>query len=124
MFYLTGTNNPRFNVNSGSTIKFTAPTTGTYAGILFFQARNATADFSILNSDSNSIVEGAIYLKNTRLHLNSYGATSPNTNWTMYIVRGIEVNSHSNLDINFRIETSSVPLPAGLSSNNVVRLLK
>ncbi len=119
MFYLTGTtNNPRFNINSNSHIEFSAPTSGTYAGIVFFQARDAVADFSILNSDSSSIVEGTIYLPNSPLHLNSNGNISESSPWTAIIVKTLELNSNSILHINADYASSSVPVPVALAGGS------
>ncbi len=127
MVYLMGNNNPRFNINSDSHIELRAPRTGTYAGIVFFQQRNGTADFSILNSDSTSFVEGVIYPPNTPLHLNSYGRLSPNTPWTMVITSKLSVNSFSVLRMNADYDESNVPLPAAVqaaSTGGLVRLIK
>jgi Putative Flp pilus-assembly TadE/G-like len=128
MFYLTGTNNPRFNFNSDSHVDFSAPTSGTYAGIAFFQQRGATADFSILNSDSTSSLEGVVYLPSTPVHLNSFGSLSASTPWTIIIADKLEVNSGSTLRVNANYAASTVPVPAGLggSSNTTehVRLIK
>ncbi len=116
MFFLTGDeNNPRFNINSGSHINFSAPTSGTYAGMVFYQDRDVeSADFSILNSDSSSIIEGVIYLPTTGLHLNSHGNISAASPWTILITHTLEVNSHSVLNIRTNYADSSVPVPAGL----------
>ena len=128
MFYLTGINNARFSINSNSEINISAPTTGTYAGIAIFQERNSTADYSVLNSNSNSQVEGVIYLPDTALHLNSNGSLngslSETTPWTIVVADKVEVNSNSTLNVNANYESSLVPLPAGLTggSGRMVRL--
>lgn len=126
MLYLTGSNNARFNFNSGSHVQLKAPRTGTYAGIAIFQQRNSSADFSILNSDSTSSIEGVIYLPSTPLHLNSYGELSPNTPWTMVISSKLEVNSWSVLRLNADYDDSDVPVPALIEQANarMVRLSK
>ena len=123
MFYFTGNNNSRFNINSGSHIDFKALSTGTYAGMVFFQQRNISgADFSILNSDSTSKVEGVIYLPSTSLKLNSNGNLSAATPWTSVIADKIEVNSISTLRLNANYAASTVPVPAGLGGGGKVRL--
>ena len=90
---------------------------GDHAGVVFFQARDADADFSILNSDSSSIIEGVIYLPNSPLHLNSYGNISDNSPWSAIVVKTLEVNSHSTLHINTDYESSSVPVPFGIGGD-------
>lgn len=125
MFYLTGGNNTRFNFNSDSHVEFHGRVAGDHAGIVFFQARDSDADFSILNSDSSSIIEGVIYLSNTPLHLNSYGNISDSSPWSAIVVKTLEVNSHSTLHINVNYELSTVPVPFGIGgdpSQQIVRL--
>jgi hypothetical protein len=117
-FYLTGNINPRFNINSDSHIDFSAPVSGAYAGIIFFQSRTAVADFSILNSDSSSKLEGTIYLPKSGLHLNSVGSISDATPWTAIVVDTLEINSHSILHVNTDYSGSSVPVPAGLGATS------
>lgn len=114
MMYLEGSNNARFNINSDSHIEFRGRTSGPYAGMVFFQERGSRADYSILNSDSSSIIEGVIYLPSTSLHLNSKGAISSASPWTGIIVDKLELNSDSVMNINTDYASSSVPPPAGI----------
>ncbi len=114
MMYLEGSNNARFNINSGSHIEFRGRTSGKYAGLVFFQERGSRADYSILNSDSSSIIEGVIYLPSTPLHLNSKGVISNASPWTGIIVDKLELNSDSVMNINTDYASSSVPVPAGI----------
>lgn len=72
---ITG-NSVFFYINSGQWImngsahaNLVAETTGTYAGILFYQNKNDTSQF-ILNGDSTSAWQGAIYLPGANLDLN------------------------------------------------------
>lgn len=72
---ITG-NSVFFYINSGQWImngsahaNLVAQTTGTYAGILFYQNKSDTSQF-ILNGDSTSVWQGAIYLPGGNLDLN------------------------------------------------------
>lgn len=114
MMYFEGGNNTRFNINSDSHIEFRGRTSGPYAGLVFFQERGSRADYSILNSDSSSIIEGVIYLPSTPLHLNSRGRISSASPWTAIIVDRLELNSDSIMNINTDYASSSVPVPAGI----------
>ena len=114
MMYFEGSNNPRFNINSDSHIEFRGRKSGPYAGLVFFQERGSRADYSILNSDSSSIIEGIIYLPSTPLHLNSKGRISSASPWTAIIVDKLELNSDSIMNINTDYASSSVPVPAGI----------
>ncbi len=126
MFFFTGNNNSRFNINSNSNVDFKAPVSGPYAGIVFFQERNiAGADFSILNSGSTSKIEGVIYLPSTPLHLNSFGSLTESSPWTIIIADKLHMNSGSILRMNANYAVSSVPVPVALShGNSQVRLVE
>ncbi len=50
------------NMNGGATVQLSAPTSGTYAGILFYQDRRATYQTNKFNGNSNSAYQGAIYM--------------------------------------------------------------
>jgi Flp pilus assembly protein TadG len=56
------------SMNGGATVNLTSSTTGTYAGILFYQDRRATAGGSnTVNGNSASALQGAIYFKSQDL---------------------------------------------------------
>jgi hypothetical protein len=125
MFYHTGSNNARLNVNSGSHVEIKAPSSGPQAGIAVFQEHDSTADHSILNSDSSSRIEGVIYFPNTPLHLNSAGKLAKSAPWTIVIVKELLLNSHSVMHVKADFESSTVPRPealGGATSSAVVRL--
>lgn len=57
----TGTT-PQIDLNGGATLDLRAPTTGDYAGLLFFQDRNATnVSGNKINGNASSVLEGAFY---------------------------------------------------------------
>ncbi|HWA96397.1 MAG TPA: pilus assembly protein TadG-related protein [Terracidiphilus sp.] len=55
--------------NGGANINLVAPTTGTYAGILYYQAHGDSSSV-ILNGNSNTVWQGAIYVPSAQLTLN------------------------------------------------------
>lgn len=59
-------------MNSGSTANLVAPTTGTYAGILIYEGKSDSQAMAI-DSGSTSVYQGAIYLPDAQLTLNSGG---------------------------------------------------
>ncbi len=65
-------------MNSGSTAQLVAPTSGTYAGILFYQS-STDSSAMILDGNSTSKFEGAIYAPDAQLTLNSSGNTAAYT---------------------------------------------
>jgi len=53
------------NINAGAQLNMSAATTGTYAGILFYQNRGATANVvNKINGNSSSTFQGAFYFPN------------------------------------------------------------
>jgi Flp pilus assembly protein TadG len=60
----------QLNFNAGSTVKLSAPTTGTLAGIAIWQAASDTNEIN-LDSGSTSEYNGAIYAPTAELTLNS-----------------------------------------------------
>jgi len=70
MFYLMG-DKGRTNFNSFARVDLTAPTSGPYQSILFFQARDRRDDQMIINSDGNIRLEGVVYNPASELMWNS-----------------------------------------------------
>lgn len=108
MFYLD--DGAALVLNSGSTAVLSAPTTGPYAGILFFEDR-ATGGGTphVLNSDASSMLVGAVYFPKGSVLLNSgstFGGLAPHTS---IIAQSIEVNSDSHLVLNNDLTSTSVP---------------
>jgi hypothetical protein len=51
------------DINGGANIQLKAPTTGTYAGVLFYQDRRATdSGTNKINGNATSTIQGAIYM--------------------------------------------------------------
>ena len=56
------------NVNGGATLQLTAPTSGTYKGILFYQDRRAPeSSADTLNGNASSKLQGALYFPSQEL---------------------------------------------------------
>lgn len=84
-------------MNGGSAThgNLVAPTTGTYAGILFFQARTDSNQF-ILNGDSSSAWQGAIYIPDGNLLLNGGSNVAA---YTIVVADTITVNGNNKFTI-------------------------
>ncbi|MBS3960544.1 MAG: hypothetical protein KGZ61_01725 [Sandarakinorhabdus sp.] len=83
------------NINGGATINLTAPTTGTYAGVLFYQDRRAPAtnQTNKMNGNSTSTFRGAMYFPNQELQFN--GTTGMNTNCIQLVARRLTFTGNS-----------------------------
>jgi Flp pilus assembly protein TadG len=111
-------NGVTFYVASGSVIfngtnhvNLVAPTTGTYAGILFFQSSSDT-QAAILNGDSTSVFQGALYFPGANLTLNGDGS---GTAYTIVVASTMVLNGD-----NINNDYSSLPGGSPVRSNTAV----
>jgi len=65
MFYLT--NGATLRINGGATMNLSAPTTGDWAGLLFFGNRTQASALNRVNGNSSTILQGAIYFPSQEL---------------------------------------------------------
>jgi Flp pilus assembly protein TadG len=107
-FHFTGDKSYLF-VDSNSTTDFTAPKSGPYKGILFYQDRNSTAGTSQLDSGNHSRLDGVVYFPNTNLHLDSNGDTL--SEWTIWVAKSLKVDSKAKLVVRNYDTTSTTPAP-------------
>ncbi len=64
-FYFTDT--ARLTLNGTATINLRAPTSGPYAGLLFFGDRDGTSGTNIINGASGSTFDGAVYFSGSNV---------------------------------------------------------
>ncbi len=84
---------PGFNLNGGATLTLTAPSTGTYAGILFYQDRRSTAA-SNFNGGSTARLTGALYFPGGDLTFN--GGVGAQATCTRIIAGTVRFNGGAN----------------------------
>jgi len=73
-----------------SNVSLSAPTSGTYSGILFFQAHGITSDaVFVANLINNSKLEGAIYLPDGDV---SYGVSALSSAYNILVAKDIHLN--------------------------------
>ncbi|WP_439545475.1 pilus assembly protein TadG-related protein [Sandarakinorhabdus sp.] len=105
-------------INGGATINLTAPTSGTYRGVLIYQDRRAPAmgDTLQINGNSASTLQGAIYAPRNEILMN--GTTGMNTNCLQLIGYRLTFTGNSRI-------TNVCPAMsnAGAFRGNIVRLL-
>jgi hypothetical protein len=76
-------------MNGGARISMTAPSTGTYAGILFYQDRRASnMATNIINGNSSSLLQGALYFPRQELQMN--GTSGMNTRCIQIVARRVD----------------------------------
>ncbi|HEY1543387.1 MAG TPA: TadE/TadG family type IV pilus assembly protein [Xanthobacteraceae bacterium] len=115
MFYLTGSN-ANLDQGSNSYLNVTAPTSGTYQGVVFFQSRTANTSANRFGGGSNTIVQGAVYFPNGTAEINSNGAVMANGDYTIWIVKYLQIDSGATLQVNSNYTGSTTPLASGVST--------
>ena len=60
----------QIDMNGGAQLNLTAPSTGTYAGVLLYQHRNAPLTNQHINGNSSSRIDGAFYMPSTEITFN------------------------------------------------------
>jgi Flp pilus assembly protein TadG len=98
-----------------SNVSLSAPTSGTYSGILFFQAHGITSDaVFVANLINNSKLEGAIYLPDGDV---SYGVSALSSAYNILVAKDI----HLNVAVGsvFGDDYSSLEEGSPLNGNNV-----
>lgn len=104
-FYITGGGS--VTINGTTNVQFKAPTTGTYAGILFYQDPNDTSSAKI-NGTSSSIFQGALYFPSASLDFSGTGTTfNSGAAYTVIVSDALVVNGTATVDINS--DFSSLP---------------
>ncbi len=109
-------------VNASSNINITAPTTGDFKGIAFYQDRRATdcSNCNKINGNSSSIITGALYFPKQELQYNGSGTTVATC--TMFVARRITFTGNSATSNKFK--KLSDCSAQGLPSNSTLRMVR
>ncbi|PWE18373.1 hypothetical protein DDZ18_01850 [Marinicauda salina] len=104
-------NNGRVRMNGTATVDLTAPSSGTYAGVLFFGDRNnGSAVDAIFNGTADSSLEGVLYFPNQEVMMR--GDFNGSAGCTRVISRWVDVSGNTSFDsncANASIPTVDVP---------------
>lgn len=95
----------QWNMNGGSHADLIAQTTGTYAGILFFQSRDDSSQL-IVNGDATTAWQGAVYVPDGQLLLNGGSNVAA---YTFIVADTILVNGNNK----FTVGSDYSSLPGG-----------
>lgn len=86
-FFLT--NGASLKINGSAEIQLSAPTSGTYSGLLFFGDRSGAPVSNLLNGSAGSVFNGATYFPND--HLEIRGSNSVGAGCTQFIARTLDL---------------------------------
>jgi Flp pilus assembly protein TadG len=115
MFYLTGSD-ANLNQGSSSSMNFTAPTSGNYQGIVFFQDRNASTPANQFGGSSTTVIQGTVYFPNGTAEINCNGTVMANGDYTVWIVKRLQIDSGASLQVNSNYSGSATPIPNAVSN--------
>jgi len=96
-------------LNGTATITLQSPATGTYAGVLFYQDRDAVFNPNqpaIINGTLNSRLEGAFYFPNGALRIN--GDATQTSDCMQLVARTIEINGNARLSLGLCEERGAI----------------
>ncbi len=100
-------------MNGNSQANFSAPTSGSLAGILFFQDRSipTSGAASTINGNSNSTFDGAIYFATTTVNFNGNSSAS---GYSIVVANELVLNGNSTLGSNYSSLTNGSPIQSAI----------
>jgi Flp pilus assembly protein TadG len=102
MIYNAGTSGLSLGGNSSSVFNLTAPTSGIYQGIAYFQARSSQGGIS-LSGDGSINISGTVYAPNAAMSLGGNGSTVVGS---QLIVDSLSMNGNGSATVNYSAGSS------------------
>jgi Flp pilus assembly protein TadG len=96
------------NIAATSTVNLTAPTSGTYTGILFFEDRSAPESSDSYGGGSSAVYQGTIYAKNADITM--FGNSSVSAAYTILVANTIVIKGASGFNNNYSSLTGGSPI--------------
>jgi len=116
-FYIT--NGGTLKINGGADVELSAPNSGTYAGILFYQDRSDTST-AIIDGNSNSYYQGGLYFPGAELDFGGTSLTNAKAAYTLVVADSLKVNGTATLNL----DSNYSSLPGGVSIIKNARLVE
>ncbi len=107
-FYVT--NGGTVTIDGGATVQLSAPTSGTYAGILLYQDRADTSAAKV-EGNSNSFYEGAMYFPTAQLTFGGTSFTNSEADYTIIVSNNLKIDGTAEINI----RSNYYSLPGGVS---------
>ncbi len=100
-------------LNGNSQANLSAPTSGSLAGILFFQDRAvpSSAAGSVINGNSSSTFDGAIYFATTSV---TYNGNSSSNGYSIVVADKLIINGNSSLGNNYSSLANGSPITGAI----------
>ena len=116
--FLTGANTG-LKLGGAATLRLSAPTSGTYAGIAIFSDRSAPLDVSTLSGSSSLDIEGVVYLPNQDLVWSGSHSANLPAKYTILIARTVTFSGSSDITIASNFAEAETPIPGQLLTSRV-----
>ncbi len=114
MFYLTagsGYGYGAVNLSGGTTVILAAPTTDSYAGILFYQDRSiSSGTASSFSGGTGAVLQGAVYFPTTSL---TYSGGSTSAAYTVLVAKAITFSGGTTLNSDYSSLPAGSPVKGG-----------
>lgn len=111
----TGSNYPSVTINGGAAVTLSAPTSGTYANILFYSDRKAPAMTQKFNGGSTNIFDGILYFPTQSLNFSgNSGSANSGSNCMRTISLDLTVTGNSAFGSSCK-STLKATAPGGIS---------
>ncbi len=102
----------KIKLNGNTQVNLTAPTSGSLQGILFFQDPSISSGAgSIINGNSSSTFDGALYFPTTTL---TYNGNSTLNGYTILVAYDLVWNGNSSIGNNYSSLADGSPIKSGL----------
>lgn len=124
-FFLTG-KNARFEFTQNARIRLSAPDTGSMAGLLFMEDNTILKETRHrITSDYADYLVGTIYLPRGSFLIDANQDVAAASEFTVLVVRMLELKSGPHLVLNTNYGASEVPVPDGLGNRATnIRLVR
>ncbi len=107
--YLTGSN-AVLDWGSGAQVSFIAAGAGPWKGMLIWGDGEQSSPH-VMGSHTSSVLQGAVYSPRTKVIIGCSGKVGASSDWTVWVVRSLDVGSSATLVVTSNFEGSTTPLP-------------
>lgn len=118
----TNTNYGTANFGAGAKVTLSAPTSGTFNGILFFSDRRATTITTKISGGANTNLTGLLYFPSSSLEYVG-GSGSSSAGCLKFIARALEFTGNSSF-VGNNCSTSSISIASGIKGDKQMRFFK
>jgi Flp pilus assembly protein TadG len=110
----TGSDYAKFDMNGNASVNLSAPSSGTYKGVLLYADRNGPYQDHKINGTSSAIYNGALYLPSAHADFNGNSGTG-STACTQLIAKTIKLTGNAGVTATGCTALGAKPLPLSMT---------